>query len=194
MINKASIILFGIALFLSMSLALASADSWGAPATVKYESANKKFAFEVIPAGQDSSKTGAPETKCTATAYDSKNEKIWSAELTNSQAPVSAFISDDGSCAVTLDNWGSIGHGDNVIAVYAAPGKLVKKFSLEDIFSKEELEAFSSSFTSRQWRQQSGGAYFEKNSGIFVIRLADNGAKSGRKEIKIDTAKGEAVK
>jgi len=58
----------------------------------------------------------------------------WNVNLSNMIEPLGVFISDDGKYVVTLDNWGGIGKGDDVIAFYGKKGQ-IKKYSLEEALS-----------------------------------------------------------
>jgi hypothetical protein len=55
----------------------------------------------------------------------------WKATLSNPVAPVSVFLSDDGQHVVTLDNWGRVGYGDDVVALYDSSGQ-TGNYSLEE--------------------------------------------------------------
>ncbi len=62
----------------------------------------------------------------------SERKLLWQAELDKCVAPNYIDVSEDGKYIVKLDNWYSIGHGDNVVAFYNEEG-LIKKYSLEEV-------------------------------------------------------------
>jgi hypothetical protein len=72
------------------------------------------------------------------------------------------LLTDDGEYAVTLDNWHSMGYGEDVIAFYQRQG-LVRRYSLEAALADRPeaanrhgfFSAFSHSVSSRWWRSHS---------------------------------------
>jgi hypothetical protein len=77
----------------------------------------------------------------------------WQAPLANEISPASAAISNDGKHFVTFDNWGSIGYGDDVIAVYSKEKQLLRTYSLEELLPDFYSRAFYTTISSRYWRQ-----------------------------------------
>jgi hypothetical protein len=78
--------------------------------------------------------------------------EVWRKRLVNEVSPVSVAVSDrDGSFA-TFDNWHSMGHGDNAIVIYNTDGSVLKKLSLNAVFSKEEIQRMPRSVSSIEWR------------------------------------------
>lgn len=97
---------------------------------------------------------------------------LWGADLDNKVSPQKVYVSDDGQCAVTLDNWGNVGYGDNVLAFYGRDG-LIRKCSLEEIFGQRGnggAEYFRKKFrhtaSSRWWRYNSI-EFFDRSDGLF---------------------------
>ena len=101
--------------------------------------------------------------------------------LANPVAPVEFFVSDDGRL-VTIDNWHNRGFGA-VLAVYDAQGKTVKTYTLADLFSKAEIEAFSHSVSSIHWHD--GPTYLNKDQRTLYMMIASGrdlivGLETGR--------------
>lgn len=70
--------------------------------------------------------------------------------LVNPIAPAVFFVTDHGYL-VTLDNWHNLGYG-KVVASYAPDGRPVAAHQLRDLFSADEIAAFSHSASSIMWR------------------------------------------
>lgn len=69
----------------------------------------------------------------------------------NPIAPVLAFVSNDGTRVLTLDNWYSAGYGLEVFVVYNERGEMVKRYQLDD-FSIFPLNEYFLSISSIWWR------------------------------------------
>ncbi|MBO0356745.1 hypothetical protein J0X19_02190 [Hymenobacter sp. BT186] len=76
--------------------------------------------------------------------------KVWEAPLSNWTAPTTAVVTNGGSYLVTLDNWASLGYGDNVFVVYSQQGHLLKQYALAD-FSPFPIDAYRRSISSLWW-------------------------------------------
>jgi hypothetical protein len=82
--------------------------------------------------------------------------------LSNDVSPVEALVSEDGQFVVTLDNWGSIGYGDDVLAIYCQFGQIAE-YSLEEIVgdvanrqgTDSLFQLIDHSVSSRHWRNHS---------------------------------------
>ena len=102
------------------------ADSWSSPGPFDALSENRQFIAHVTPAAKNS--------KATVVVSERKvrqTNEIWRAILSNPTSPEQVLVGDEGTGIVTLDNWGGVGYGDDVVAIYG-PGGLKAKFSLED--------------------------------------------------------------
>jgi hypothetical protein len=78
--------------------------------------------------------------------------EVWAGPLLNSTAPVDALVSDDGATLVTFDNHHSMGSGDDVVVIYDATGRVVRKRSLEQLLPAAWIEAIPHSVSSIWWR------------------------------------------
>ena len=126
-------------------------------------------------------------------------DKIREVSFVNVMAPAEALISNSGDYIVTLDNWGSIGYGDDILVIYDQKGELVRRFSLKDFYSEQEIKNLNRSVSSIYWRGKvtfvQEGAYLKitlkriKNLGInerdIFIDL-NNGSKFRKKSLNKD--------
>lgn len=150
----------------------ACADSWMLPETTTYFSADKTCRLTVVPrdlnsqldffedkiagkekAGQREQGAGAPRATLERRDSDGKWTGIWSRALVNDVAPVSALISGDGHYVVTLDNWHSIGWGDDAIVIYDVRQGSERRFSVEKLLGKSYFRALPHSVSSVRWSE-----------------------------------------
>ncbi len=119
------------------------------------------------PAGQ----RPGTKPKATATLFEQTssngNVERWTTDLTNDVAPVDVVVSNDGRFAVALDNWHAMGYGDDVVAIYDWRGKLVRKYSLEQLLN-QNVGRVTQSVSSRWWREQ---ARIENSILIITVKL-----------------------
>jgi hypothetical protein len=147
---------------------------------------------------------GTKTNKATATLYSVKGAartKLWKVSLSNPSAPLSVFPSDNGQHIVTLNNWASVGYGDDVVALYDAGGQTAK-YSLEDFAPppqirtnglierlKEKIDAlrnrssittlmayhdlFSHSTSSRWWNEESIQFFWPNTNPAFFCLWLD---------------------
>jgi hypothetical protein len=104
---------------------VASGDSWAQPAKWEFTSENGKFVVVIDPAS-----TGSNATATVLGQVGNERKQVWICPLSNRVMPTMALVSDNGHYVVTLDNWGRIGYGDDVVAIYDARGQ-IRKYSLE---------------------------------------------------------------
>ena len=150
---------------------LARADDWAAPQVREVFSTNRDWFVRVTPGASWGDTQGfAASSKgqyATAEFYHRAGSGSYDvaalATLLNPVAPVEFFVSNDGRL-VTLDNWHNVGIGA-VVAVYAADGKTVKSYTLADIFTADEIEAFPHSVSSIHWHTQA--AYINTDEKTF---------------------------
>jgi hypothetical protein len=194
----------------------ALADSWPLPEPAKYYSSNKRFYIEVIPRKLESqlkffddkvkgvepagSPRGLKDNYCKGALYrqtaDGKYEKVWESRLSNEVAPVAALVSDDGEHVVTFDNWHAVGFGDNVVAIYGAGGRLIKKLSLEDIFPRDAIIKLPRSVSSIYWR---GEPHIDERRRQLVLKVVSQWSGAFKdepqyKELRLDLGTGELIR
>jgi hypothetical protein len=164
-----------LALLLSLTLGSASADDWPSPETREVFSTSRDHFVRVTSGnswgdlqGFKGATKGAYATaeffqRDAAGAY----RPTARATLLNPVAPVQFFVSNDGRL-VALDNWHNLGYG-TAVAIYGADGKVVKAYTLADIFTAEEIAAFPHSVSSIHWH--SGPAYINKDEKTFYLMI-----------------------
>ena len=78
--------------------------------------------------------------------------------LLNPVAPVDLFLTDTGHL-IAFDNWHNMGYG-KVAVLYRPDGSVVRAYSLEDLFSAEDLARIAPSVFSKWWRMPLNGLTF----------------------------------
>lgn len=175
----------------------ALADSWMKPQTKSFYSANRQFYLRVVPhESGHGGKENYPKGTLFSLDSDGRYRSVWTITLDNEVSPVRALVSESGDYVVTFDNWYEIGFGDNVIVIYGADGRLVKKFGLEDILSKQELEEIPRSVSSRHW---GGEHYLDEAQRQLVLKITTNqkmphGDEAEFRELRVDLASGNIIR
>jgi hypothetical protein len=168
------------------------ADVWLPSQPRCYYSLNKKYCLKVFPtiiphkyykwkfakpAKQRSFK--ACDTTilfCHATLYQingTDSTVLWDKKLINQDSPLSVLVSDDGRYFITFDEWGFVGVGDHVMAVYNSKGEMPKKYGLEEISPIPIKDYFYQSVSGISWKC---GTRFLNNSQIEIcFRNGENG-------------------
>ena len=171
------------------------ADSWGWPTEKDYFSENGKFVAHVTPPQylkKDKSLFEVFEIK------DTQRIPLWQCKMGNERAPVEVYVSDDGKHVVSCNEWGKVGYGDYVVAIYSKDG-LIRNYSMEeilhlpkDINRMELFRLIPHSTTSRRWDENSikffdtsaGKLYFCVWLHFFDRWIAWNPANG--EEVKVD--------
>ncbi|NOT40821.1 MAG: hypothetical protein HOP13_10035 [Alphaproteobacteria bacterium] len=167
-------ILVPLAIFLA-TLNTAHADDWPAPQVREVFSTSRDHFVRVTPGtswGDTMGFAGAKKGAYATTEFfrrdgDGNYRPTARATLLNPVAPVEFFVSNDGRL-VTLDNWHNTGYG-TAVAVYAPDGKVTKAYTLADIFTADEIEAFAHSVSSIHWHK--GPAYINKDEKTFYLMI-----------------------
>lgn len=168
-----------IAVFSALAICLATlglvipqaacADTWMPPETRTVLSANGEYRFTVEPPPMQSSldyyadelraqregcevERPSPLGLLERKTADGDWQPVWAGALVNAVAPVETLVADDGKHVATLDNWGSVGRGENVIVIYDAQGTLVRTLKLSDLLPQKYIDALPSSVSSTRWR------------------------------------------
>ncbi len=181
------IVWFGVFVCL-VSLRASIGDSWRRPTEFEVFSENERIVAHITPASSGLVRRGlgvfeppafSRETvkpaKLRVYSVEAGNRTLlWEADLHNRVSPGEVYVSDDGEYAVTLDNWGNVGYGSNVLAFYGRDG-LIRRYSLGGIFGrkgKSGAEYFRKKFrhtaSSRWWRYNSI-EFFDRIDGLFCI-------------------------
>ncbi len=101
------------------------------------------------------------------------NVQLWHTNLKNKIAPLQVYLTDDGEHIVTVNDHGSAGYGDYVLAFYNRTG-LVRNYTMEQILhlpaSTAQHELFGivpHSTTSRWWDENSIKFFVEHDGKLF---------------------------
>jgi len=143
----------GAGLFLVLC-SLVVADKWDSSCQMKVNSWDGRFYAAITPSSDPATSNSPP----TAAVFRSGEEYpvLWRVSLRNDDMPVAAFLSPDGRNLVTLDDWGCIGRGTNVLVMYRQEGKS-KGYDLETLLGRTTAELttlFEHSVSSRLWDEQ----------------------------------------
>lgn len=115
---------------------------------------------------------------------------VWEKPLVNDVAPVTTLVANDGRFLVTFDNWHSMGLGEDVVVIYGSDGRVMHRYSLEDLIPRDYLMGLPRSVSSLHWRGEvrlvdeqktlridlikaSGDAFRDPEFLPLEIRLAD---------------------
>ena len=167
--------LLRIALVLTLCLlpAWARADSWAPPSREVYTSADGATRLTIDPrpiAGaleyfsdkvDNKSPAGQPEGATATTpmgqleqrAADGRWQTIWRQPLVNDVGPTNAVVANGGARVATFDNWHHAGLGDDVVVIYDAAGKTVRKLSLAQLLPPHYPAFLPRSVSSLWWRK-----------------------------------------
>ncbi|OHD55762.1 MAG: hypothetical protein A2Y33_14080 [Spirochaetes bacterium GWF1_51_8] len=164
--------LLGVLMFLTAAALFA--DKSPVPKLKKYYSANSNYCFLVLPGGD-----GVP---CKGTLYQTGYKAglltLWSANLVNPVSPLKVIVPDNGKYVVTFDDWDSPGITENMIVIYGASGKMVKRFSIGDFVNNKLLQDIPESKDGYAWL---GKTWFEKDGevlGFEIILMNEDGNKT----------------
>ena len=169
-------------------LPAAYADSWLPPKpSVTYESLNGDARF-IVTASPRSNALIACHGAAWIKSNGSEWRQLWNKPLQNQLSPVTAVVANGGWRIVTFDNFYSVGYGAEVIVFYNEAGDLIKKYSLEDLLSKEELDRVPRSVSSRWWRNR---VHLDEALGLLIVDVVQSyGDKRSIKSISFDLGNG----
>lgn len=161
-------------------------DSWMLPGVIRVGSASRNYVAEVTPSFllQQGTEAGERNARAVVSACPAPGvtNVVWSGKLMNPMAPVSVLVSDGGHL-VTMDEWHFMGSG-TVIAIYDPKGRLLRQWTMEELFEPEEMSRLPRSVSSTWWH--AGPARFGSGNQtnvlivpavgrLFRISLADGG-------------------
>jgi hypothetical protein len=160
-----------ILMLLGFLVRCALADSWSTPKTTRIRSSCDRFTALVIPGD-----AANPEKPAKAHVYEGdpvetgRWQTVWAVTLTNPTAPAEVMLSNGGRYLVTFDNWGSVGYGNDSVAIYTHDGMVGKKishYSIEQLLTKAELQNVRQTVSSRWWREHSH-CFLDEEGGQFL--------------------------
>lgn len=162
-------------LALLLALPVAQADSWAAPQTREVFSASREYFVRVVPGesvGDAVGFAGARKGRYARAEFYRRTEDrgyrlVAEVELQNPVAPELFFVADGGQLA-TLDNWHNRGYG-KAVAIYQADGKLLRAYTLDELFLPDEVQAFPHSVSSIHWRE--GPSYVRADQKTLLVTV-----------------------
>lgn len=201
-----SILRLSTLIFVMAIASPAVADSWPMPRAQMATSPDGQIRITIIPAPIDSQlayfeteveaqSSGKPVERQAplATVEHLDASDGWIARstfpLANQIAPVDMLVSDDGHL-VTFDNWHSMGHGENVVVLYAPDGEITRSLSLADFLPENYIAALPMSVSSLHWRKEvafSGGGRKVK---IAVVIPHDGSRSREIVDFELDVSRG----
>ena len=121
-------------------------------------------------------------------------QQVWRKSLVNKFSPESALVSAADGSFVTFDEWGESGNGSNVIVIYDGSGELVRRLSLSDILSEEEMKNLPRTWSTMYW---GGHHILTEGDSIIVLRVAANNEldqdKRKYRDLKLRMVDGSVV-
>ena len=165
-------------------------DDWPAARVTNTFSENANYFVQIVPGSSFGDAVGFEGSSlgkyATASFYhrvaDKSYQLVSEVTLVNPVAPVESIVSNSGSL-ITFDNWSNVGYG-NVVAIYDVRGRLVRSWTLEQLYSPVQVRQIRASVSSRWWRCRAKGFVdpsaqtkvfvSESLGGEFTFRL-DNG-------------------
>ena len=161
----------------------ARADRWMPPQTSAHLSPDGSHRLTIQPG---SYREESPRAEAVMERRDGRVFRVlWRLPLTHPLAPAEVLVANDGRFA-TLDNWGSVGTGDNVVAIHAADGRLVRMYSLAALLGDARAATLPRSVSSVWWRRTQR----IDPEGVLVLAIADDRHPA---EIRIDMSSGELI-
>jgi len=138
--------------------AAVGADSWPGPVTLTRFSDDGRFFVRITPGssvGDTYGFAGEPKGPYASAQFyalqaDGSYRLVKRTSLLNPIAPVDAIVTKRGYL-VTFDNWHNLGFG-KVLAVYGPSGDPIASYTLEQLYSADQLRRIRQSVSSRYWR------------------------------------------
>jgi hypothetical protein len=154
------------------------ADEWPAPQIREFFSPNRDYFVRVTPGeswGDTFGFAGSPKGPYARAEFyhrDKAGSYVPGATVTlvNPVAPVDFYVNNDGYVA-TLDNWHNMGYG-KVLALYSPGGNLIRSYTLNELFSKDEIEGFEHSASSIAWHK---AAYLQIDQKAVYVLIDEKG-------------------
>jgi hypothetical protein len=135
----------------------AGADSWPDPKVTVKANDDSQILIRIIPGesiGDVYGFEGLPKGKYAKAEWfhlkENQYQRYQTKDLMNPVAPVVVEVTNVGGL-VTLDNWHNVGIG-YIAVIYSETGSVIKKYKLDDIYKKEEIEKMDRSSSSVWWR------------------------------------------
>lgn len=126
----------------------AHADSWAPPQKAVYQSEGGRFAVAIDPDGE------SPGAQYALTIATGARRGAELAKGRLAQVPYTVVVSSRGLGFAAIENYGMLGLGFSAILV-SSEGAVVAEERLEDLFTKDEIEAFPATVSSIWWLRDS---------------------------------------
>ena len=155
---------FFVALFAVAVASVGFADSWSLPTVLTVSSTNGDVLVRVEPSRDDASPQALVFDYDThAEAYILRSKFT----LRNRMSPYRLAVSPQAARIVAVEEYGSLGYGSDSIVIYDGSGHLLWRWSLSDIFTKDEIARIPSSTSSRWWVE--GITIFRQSVGYIAV-------------------------
>ena len=133
----------------------ALADSFAPPSIQEARSASGEVVATIIPA-MLSCAQGEDDCKPAARAVMEFDRGGWRGPsrtvlLRNPEAPGQVLVSDDGTRLLTVNDYASAGHGDNVLVLYGEQGEVIAHYGLADFLPEDYLNGLPRTASSIRW-------------------------------------------
>ena len=182
---------FPLILFVFIFVSHGFADTWAPPPVLTVSSQRGDVLVRVVPT------IGSDPLTAIVFDYDKKSESYVTRTkfpLRNQWLPYRLAVSSGATRVVAVEDYGAIGYGKDSIAIYDGSGRLLWRWALSDIFTKEEIARIPSTTSSRLWVES---VDIDGAGAVAVIRPPiTTGSEEKRVywQIVIDLATGKLTK
>ncbi len=144
-------------------------DSWMMPEKRTIKSENGNYEFTIIPKNYGGMLVCSARESCYGYFLSKITGKyLWRYGLPYGLSPVFVKVANSGKRVVTIDEWGKMGYGDNVVVVYGSEGQIIKRYTLEQILSPLQIYSVMHTVSSIWWYRDS---HFENNDSILAVSI-----------------------
>jgi hypothetical protein len=135
-----------------LAAAVLRADSWPLPQPYAVFASTGEYFVRILPKLPTAGRPAGGGA--TALVYRLQPNRSYAlvadVALVHPQSPVNVLVARSGSF-ITFDNWHEAGYG-TVVGIYSADGRLVRGFTLEQLYDEKRLVKIPTSVSSRHWR------------------------------------------
>ncbi|WP_309711407.1 hypothetical protein [Armatimonas sp.] len=132
-------------------------DSWGPPQK-EHWSVNRRFVLRVE-AGKDA---------YVLSLHQRDGVRLWSIPSPQRSAPIRALVRDDGKYVVLCDCHGGTGYG-YVLAFLGPGGKLLRRYTLEEILTQDQVLRAGHSVSSIHWVSHEHFTFLEQGATLGFV-------------------------
>ena len=177
--------IFGVAIAYFTLMTTVLGDEWPAPKALHIFSEDGQYFVRIVP-GDTTRNAGDPSAahpgryahgEFYVRQRDRSYRLVADVALQNPINPVSAAVTNKGYL-ITFDNWHNAGYG-KVVAMYTNRGKVIRAYTLEELYSQAQILDLPLSASSRWWRCSLAGGFgepskvtiFEHLGGLFSFEV-----------------------